>query len=131
MPAREGSNRAIPTYAEFWPFYLREHSRPTTRTIHFIGTGTAVCCVFAGLVTGAFWTVPLALVAGYGPAWFAHYFVEKNRPATFTHPRWSLASDFRMGFLSAALVLSSNGPACAVEAANPELTLMVHFGDQS
>lgn len=99
MPAREGSNRLILTYAEFWPYYLREHSRPTTRSIHFIGTGTAVCCAIAGLVTGAFWTLPLALVAGYGPAWFAHYFVEKNRPATFTYPLWSLVSDFRMAAL--------------------------------
>jgi hypothetical protein len=84
------------TYAEFWPYYLRQHSFPATRWIHFLGTGAAVLCLCAGVVTGVFWFLPLALIAGYGPAWFAHYFVEKNRPATFEHPFWSLISDFKM-----------------------------------
>ena len=71
------------TYREFWPRYLAEHSRPGTRNLHFLGTGLGL-------------TLLAALLAGYGFAWIGHAVVERNRPATFTHPLWSFISDFRM-----------------------------------
>lgn len=91
-------NRAVTTYAEFWPYYLQEHAKPATRNLHFFGTSMAVLSALAAAVTGIVWFVPVAFVAGYGPAWAAHFFVEHNRPATFTHPLWSLVSDFRMAW---------------------------------
>ena len=92
------SGERIKTYSDFWPYYLQQHSRPQTRAIHFLGTGLAVFSILALIVTFNPWFVPLALVAGYGPAWIGHFFVEKNRPATFTYPLWSLFSDFRMAW---------------------------------
>jgi len=37
-----------------------------------------------------------APVLGYGMAWYSHFFVEGNRPATFGHPVWSFICDYRM-----------------------------------
>jgi len=84
------------TFAEFWPYYLREHSNPATRAFHLTGTVAALGCLVVAIALRNPWWILIALVVGYLPAWFAHFFIEKNRPATFTHPFLSLAGDFTM-----------------------------------
>jgi len=88
----------ISTYREFWPYYLREHAQPATRSIHLLGTAVATACLITLILTGNAWFLPAVLLGGYGPAWLAHFVVEHNKPATFRYPLWSLVSDYRMAF---------------------------------
>jgi len=86
----------IQSFEEFWPFYVKQHSKKATRTMHFVGTTAALGCLAWGLVLRRKWLIFAAPFAGYGPAWIAHFFIEKNRPATFKYPLWSLYADFVM-----------------------------------
>ena len=84
------------SFVEFWPIYLREHSRAATRWWHFAGTTAAILLVLAAFAAGRPGLALLAPLPGYGGAWLGHMLVEKNRPATFTWPVWSLMGDFKM-----------------------------------
>lgn len=84
------------SFEEFWPFYVHEHKNKTTRTLHAIGTTTALVLLAGGILTKKKWMFAAAPVAGYGFAWFSHFFIEHNKPATFKHPLWSLRGDFVM-----------------------------------
>jgi hypothetical protein len=90
-----GMERRFQTYEEFWPFYVAQHSRASTRALHFAGTTFVLSSLATGIFVSPEWAL-LAPVVGYGPAWIGHFFFEKNRPATFTYPWWSLRGDFRM-----------------------------------
>ncbi len=95
LPAVNRTER-ITSFREFWPFYVREHARPLTRQLHFVGTTGVIAAVAAAVITGRWALLGLAPLSGYGFAWAAHLFVEHNRPATFTYPFYSLAADFVM-----------------------------------
>jgi len=91
----------LESFEAFWPYYLREHARPATRAVHVGGSWAAVAVLVLGMVTGRWWLALLALAIGYGAAWMSHLFIERNRPATFTYPLWSLRGDLRMAWLAA------------------------------
>ncbi|MBX3023060.1 MAG: DUF962 domain-containing protein [Bdellovibrionales bacterium] len=90
--------RGLKTWREFWPYYVREHLNPVSRALHVCGT--ALSLILLGVFVSqeqwaALWIVPLC---GYAFAWIGHFVFEKNRPATFRYPFFSLASDFVMLF---------------------------------
>jgi hypothetical protein len=84
------------TFEEFWPFYVREHSRPGTRLLHAAGTLGSTAILVGAVATGRWRWMPAALLVGYGAAWVGHFFIEHNRPATFRHPLWSFLADYKM-----------------------------------
>lgn len=84
------------SFAEFYPFYLSEHANPACRRLHFVGTSLVLGCIVAAIVARNGWWLAAAPVAGYGFAWIGHFFFERNRPATFAHPLYSLLGDWVM-----------------------------------
>ncbi len=84
----------ISTLKEFYPFYLEEHSNSTSRILHFIGTSLVLLLIPTALIVNDAKVLFLIPFVGYGFAWVGHFFFEKNKPATFQYPGYSLASDF-------------------------------------
>jgi len=88
----------ITRFGDFWLYYLQEHARPSTRALHYLGTSLAVG-IMAMMLCQGHWYLTLGLpVAGYGFAWIGHFWCERNRPATFRYPLWSLSADFLMWY---------------------------------
>ena len=85
------------TFGEFYPFYLTEHVNRTSRRLHVIGTSLVIAVLIAGVLVDR-WFFVATPVIGYGFAWVGHFIFEKNRPATFKYPLFSLAGDFRLWF---------------------------------
>jgi hypothetical protein len=90
MPQRYAS------FAEFYPLYLTEHGNRACRRLHFAGSVLVLVAIVVAAITGNAWWLLAAPVCGYGCAWIGHYFFEHNRPATFTHPVYSLIGDWAM-----------------------------------
>ena len=91
-------DKSYTTLKEFYPYYLREHSHPTCRMFHYVGTSLIIGMIIWMFLDFAWWKFLLIPVTGYGFAWIGHFVFEKNKPATFKYPFYSLASDFIMYF---------------------------------
>ncbi len=88
--------RKYTSFWSFYPYYLTEHARPINRALHFIGTAGVIGLAIAAIVTQKWVLFAIVPLCGYGFAWFGHFMLEKNRPATFKYPFYSLGSDFVM-----------------------------------
>ncbi|MDX5423341.1 MAG: DUF962 domain-containing protein [Hymenobacteraceae bacterium] len=92
------SSQRYTSFKEFYPYYLSEHQNTTCRVLHFTGTGLLIIVAVAAVALGAYKWLLLVPVIGYGFAWVGHFFFERNKPATFKYPFYSLASDFKLFF---------------------------------
>jgi len=88
--------RQFSSFAEFYPYYLSEHQDRTCRRLHFVGSTVALVCLIVLVFTGNLWWLLGAAISGYAFAWVGHFGFEKNRPATFRHPFYSLMGDWMM-----------------------------------
>ena len=84
------------TFTDFYPFYLDEHKNLVSRRLHFVGTSIALVILVTALLTQSWWLLLAALIQGYAFAWVGHFFFERNKPATFKYPGYSLMGDWRM-----------------------------------
>jgi hypothetical protein len=84
------------SFDDFFPYYVAEHSRAATRWMHFAGSHLGVALGSTGIARRRWALVAAAPVAAYGMAWFSHFVIEGNRPATFGHPAWSFRGDWKM-----------------------------------
>jgi hypothetical protein len=84
------------SFADFYPFYLSQHRNSACRRLHFIGTAIVISLLALAIIVREPWLLLAMPVAGYGFAWVGHFFFEKNRPATFSHPLYSLIADFAL-----------------------------------
>jgi hypothetical protein len=84
------------SFEDFFPYYVGQHSKPATRWFHFAGTHLGVASAMVGVARRKPKLIALAPVVSYGLAWFSHFTIERNKPATFGHPLWSFRGDFKM-----------------------------------
>lgn len=96
MTAKQETTYA--NFADFYPFYLGEHSNAICRGLHYVGTSLAMLILVLSLLTANYVGLLGAALCGYGFAWVGHFFLEHNRPATFKHPFYSLMGDYLMLF---------------------------------
>ncbi|MCH8538289.1 MAG: DUF962 domain-containing protein [Alkalimonas sp.] len=92
----DSAQQTFKSFKDFYPFYLQEHSNRVCRRLHVVGSTLVLIVLFSAVLTGNFiwlWALP---VIGYGFAWVGHFFFEKNKPATFKHPWYSLLGDWVM-----------------------------------
>jgi hypothetical protein len=101
------------TFEEFWPSYVLAHAQPLTRILHSVGTLTGWGLLVAAILLRKPWLVLAALVAPYALAWFSHFFVEHNRPASFGQPLWSWLADQKMVAMVLAGKMSGEVRRCA------------------
>jgi hypothetical protein len=100
-------------FRQFWTFYVLAHRQPLTRNLHTVGTLAGWLLLATAIVLRRPWFALAALIVPYAFAWFSHFFVEHNRPATFGHPLWSWLADQKMVAMVLAGKMSEEVQRCA------------------
>jgi len=110
------------TFTEFWSFYVLAHQQLATRIFHTIGTLSGWSLLAAAIILRRPWLVLAVIVVPYAFAWFSHFFVEHNRPATFGHPLWSWLADQKMVAMVLAGKMGGEVKRCMANQSNAATT---------
>ena len=87
-------------FKEFWPLYLRAHSRPTTRAMHYLASFVGLSMTIWAVMAGNFWLCAVGIGGGYVIAVLSHWLFEGNQPLILVNPLWGAVSDVRMCLLA-------------------------------
>ena len=87
------------SFEDFYPYYISEHDHKYTKLMHFIGTSISIYFLIKFILSFNFLFILYALLSGYGFAWVGHFFIEKNKPATFKYPFYSLIGDYKLSLI--------------------------------
>jgi len=92
------SEEKFKSFQDFYPHYINEHSKCSTKLCHVFGTLGLILFFSLGVLYSnvLLWLCGIALA--YLCAWCSHCFMEHNCPATFRHPLYSIFADFKMTF---------------------------------
>lgn len=90
------SKKKYKSFSEFYPHYLAEHRDKLNRRLHFTGCLLVIIVLLYAILNNSWTALILVPVLGYGTAWTGHFFFEKNKPATFKYPLYSLMGDWVM-----------------------------------
>ena len=89
-------NKEFKDFEEFYPYYIDEHKNKYNKLLHFIGTTIFIIFIIIFLASLDPKYVFYGFLSGYAWAWVGHFLIEKNKPATFYFPLYSLRGDWRM-----------------------------------
>lgn len=93
---QDTQNKRFERFSDFYPYYLDEHQNRACRRLHFVGSSLVLAVILYAAISGNFISLISLPLIGYGFAWTGHFFFEKNKPATFKYPLYSLIGDWVM-----------------------------------
>lgn len=84
------------TFEEFWPQYLKMHSRRETRLMHAVATLSCIGLVGAAIVTRNPWLALAGPIVDYAIAQTSHRLFEKNKTRPWTNQLFHTRAELRM-----------------------------------
>eukprot|EP00088_Acartia_fossae_P031665 TRINITY_DN3249_c0_g2_i1.p1 TRINITY_DN3249_c0_g2~~TRINITY_DN3249_c0_g2_i1.p1 ORF type:complete len:152 (-),score=8.00 TRINITY_DN3249_c0_g2_i1:31-486(-) len=98
QPSLDENGKPFQSFASFYPYYVCEHLKPGTKLFHFVGTGNLILLMTYTVISGQSLAASIVFgtIQAYGFAWFSHFMIEQNKPATFNYPFFSFLGDFKM-----------------------------------
>lgn len=86
----------VATFEEFWPHYVRLHTRRDTQVLHAVATLSCVGLLGAAIVLRNPWLAVAAPLCDYAIAQTSHRLFEANRTTPWKNQLWHTRAELRM-----------------------------------